>query len=69
MLLRSSGIDRYNMIWFDLETTGFNPFKNEIIELAALNNKSETYESFSKPEKRITPFITKITNITNEMVG
>tara|TARA_B110000977_G_scaffold188737_1_gene257358 strand:+ start:1223 stop:1840 length:618 start_codon:yes stop_codon:yes gene_type:complete len=68
MLLRSSGIDRYNMIWFDLETTGFNPFKNEIIEIAALNNKSETYESFSKPEKRITPFITKITNITNDMV-
>tara|TARA_B100001093_G_C26828153_1_gene1014956 strand:+ start:1768 stop:2397 length:630 start_codon:yes stop_codon:yes gene_type:complete len=68
MLLRSSGRDRYKLIWFDLETTGLNPFKDEVIEVAALNNEGLTYESLSKPKRRITPFITKITNITNEMV-
>jgi DNA polymerase III epsilon subunit-like protein len=68
MLLRSSGRDRYKLVWFDLETTGLNPFKDEVIEVAALNNEGLTYETLSKPEKRITPFITKITNITNEMV-
>ena len=67
MLLRSSGRDRYKLVWFDLETTGLNPFKDEVIEVAALNNEGLTYESLSKPEKRITPFITKITNITNEI--
>ena len=68
MLLRSSGRDRYKLVWFDLETTGLNPFKDEVIEVAALDNEGLTYESLSRPERRITPFITKITNITNEMV-
>jgi DNA polymerase III epsilon subunit family exonuclease len=68
MLLRSSGRNKYRQFWFDLETTGLNPFKDEIIEVAVLNSDGETYESLAKPKKRITPFITKITNITNEMV-
>ena len=68
MLLRSSGRDKYRLNWFDLETTGLNPFKDEIIEIAVLNNEGETYESLAKPNKRITPFISNITHITNDMV-
>jgi DNA polymerase III epsilon subunit family exonuclease len=68
MLLRSSGRDKYRLVWFDLETTGFNPFKDEIIELACLDNEGGVYESLIKPVKRIRPKITEITSITNEMV-
>ena len=38
------------------------------INSLSVNSDGETYESLAKPKKRITPFITKITNITNEMV-
>lgn len=69
MLLRSSGRNKYRLIWFDLETTGFNPFKDEIIELACLDNDGKVYESLIKPNKRIRPKITEITSITNEMVN
>tara|TARA_B100001540_G_C15768487_1_gene625156 strand:- start:685 stop:1302 length:618 start_codon:yes stop_codon:yes gene_type:complete len=68
MLLRSSGRNKSRLNWFDLETTGLNPFKDEIIEVAVLNNDGNKYDSLVKPKKRITPFITNITHITNEMV-
>jgi len=68
MLLRSSGRNKSRLNWFDLETTGLNPFKDEIIEVAVLNNDGNKYSSLVKPKKRITPFITNITSITNDMV-
>ena len=68
MLLRSSGRNKYRLVWFDLETTGFNPFKDDIIELACLDGEGNVYESLIKPTKPIRPKITEITSITNEMV-
>lgn len=56
----------------DIETTGLSPQNNEIIELAAIkirnNEIVDTYSSLIKPQNEISPFITNLTNITNEMV-
>jgi DNA polymerase III epsilon subunit-like protein len=68
MFLRSCGREKYRLVWFDLETTGFNPFKNEIIEIAAVDNLGNTFEQLVKPIKPIPKKITEITKITNEMV-
>lgn len=58
---------------FDLETTGLNIEKDAIIEIGALkviNGKvTERFIEFVKPEKPISPMITNITGITNEMVA
>ena len=59
----------YKLVFYDFETTGLNPFHDKIIEYSF--NKSNTNESLSNlvnPETSIMPIITKITNITNEML-
>lgn len=61
-----------NYTVLDIETTGLSPQNNEIIELAAIKIKNneivDTYSSLIKPQNEISPFITNLTNITNEMV-
>ena len=69
-----------NFIAFDVETTGLNSQKNEIIELAGVKftfeNEAEvlgvkvldTFEQFVKPDVQISEEITRINHITNEMV-
>ncbi len=61
-----------NCIIADIETTGLNPVYESIIEISALkiveNNVVEEFSSLVKPEKEISPFITKLTGITNKMV-
>lgn len=58
---------------FDLETTGLNVENDFIIEIGALkviNGKvSERFMEFVKPPISISPMITNITGITNEMVA
>ena len=55
-----------------IETTGLDNLEDEIIELAAIrvkdNQKTEVFQSFVKPQKKIEQSITDITGITNEMV-
>lgn len=57
----------------DIETTGLSPAKNEIIQLSALkvrNNKIvDSFNSFVKPDGRISSFISSLTGITNDMVS
>ncbi|MEZ7890962.1 MAG: 3'-5' exonuclease [Candidatus Wallbacteria bacterium] len=58
----------------DIETTGLSPKTEAIIELAAVkiinDQVTETFCSFVNPDGReISPEITKITGITNEMVA
>lgn len=57
----------------DLETTGLDPDKCEIIEIAALRVQNDaiinTFSSFVKPNKEIDEFIVSLTGITNEMVS
>mgnify|MGYP005656092147 CR=1 FL=1 len=69
MHLRSSGRINYRLIWFDLETTGFNPFKNNIIEIAAIDNEGAQFETLTNNDgKHVTKRITEITNISTEML-
>ncbi len=58
---------------FDLETTGLNVDTDYIIEIGALKVKDgkvcERFMEFVKPQAPISPMITNITGITNEMVA
>ena len=64
-------LDDYVVI--DLETTGFDPRFDEIIELGAIRyNKgieTERYSSLVKPEDEIDEYITELTGITNDMLA
>lgn len=66
-------------IIIDLETTGLNPAKDEVIELAAVKfwygqddaiiGVSSVFQSFSQPSSPIPPEVTRLTGITDEMVA
>lgn len=57
----------------DIETTGFDPAYNNIIELAALkiedSNVIDSFSSLVNPGIPIDPFITKLTGIRNEQLS
>ncbi len=58
---------------FDLETTGLNPTKHEIIEIGAVkvnrdSNNHTTFQALVKPSKKVPKKITEITGITQKMV-
>lgn len=60
-------------IVLDLETTGLDPVKHEIIEIGAVkvnrdSNNHTTFQSLIKPSKKVPKKITEITGITQEMV-
>lgn len=56
----------------DIETTGLNPEYSEIIEIGALkvrdNIPIDEFNFLIKPTGRISPFITSLTGITEELV-
>lgn len=69
----------HKLIILDTETTGFDNRKDEIIELALVKvtyslqrniiiSIDQIYDEFEQPSTKITPEITEITHITNEMV-
>ena len=62
-----------NYVVIDIETTGYDPFYDEIIEVAAIrykeNKQADRFVSLVKPEFLIDEFIIKKTGITNEMVS
>lgn len=62
-----------NYVAFDLETTGLNADDDSIIEIGALKvidgKVAERFIEFVKPLNPISPKITEITGITNEMVS
>ncbi|EEG29890.1 BRCA1 C-terminal domain protein [[Clostridium] methylpentosum DSM 5476] len=57
----------------DLETTGYDPHRDEIIELGALRiHEGEVVESFSsltKPQRDLDDYIIQLTGISNEMLA
>ncbi len=59
-------------IVFDVETTGFSPYNDRIIEIGAVRLiKGEIVDTFSmlvNPKRTISAKITELTSITNEMV-
>ena len=70
MLTRSSNEFNQNnrIIIFDIETCGFNPFEHDIIEISAIDQDGNVFDTLIKPRKNIPKKITEITNITNDMV-
>jgi len=57
----------------DLETTGLDPSKHEIIEIGAVkvnrnSNNHATFQALIKPSKKIPKNITQITGITQDMI-
>lgn len=58
-----------DFIYFDTETTGLSPEKDEIIEIAAVSTaRQKEFCSFCKPTVPISPESTSITGITEKMV-
>ena len=63
-----------DIVVFDLETTGLSPYCEEIIQIAGMRMrdgvilKSEVFETYVNPGKRISSFITHYTGITNAQV-
>jgi len=63
-----------NAVVFDLETTGLSPSNDEIIQIAAVRiqagkvNARDQFFSYVKPRRKIDPFITSLTGITNRHV-
>lgn len=62
-----------SFVVFDLETTGFSPVRNRIIEVGAVkveNGKiSERFSTFVNPKVPIPPRITEVTSIDDSMVA
>jgi DNA polymerase-3 subunit epsilon len=57
----------------DIETTGLDPSRHEIIEIAAIrvNRDSEWHQTFTglvKPKRKVSAKVTSITGITNDML-
>ncbi|MEW8977279.1 MAG: PolC-type DNA polymerase III [Symbiobacterium sp.] len=57
----------------DIETTGFSPIGDDIIELGAVRYRNgeigESFQRFVRPSKPIPEDVQKLTHITNEMVA
>lgn len=55
----------------DIETTGLSPLFCEIIEISAVKYRNDVLDSvysvLVRPTQKISPFITRLTGITNEM--
>ena len=58
------------IIYWDLETTGLNPFHDQIIEIAAVDNQGNTFESLVslEPGVVLSAKVTELTGITTEML-
>lgn len=59
---------RNRVIWFDLETGGLNPFHHPIIEIAALDNFGNAFQSLLRIDKPLDPKVVQITKITDELL-
>ncbi len=63
-------VDDYVLV--DIETTGFSPVKDNIIEIGAIKVKNNEiiseYNELIKIDKILSPFTTKLTGITDEML-
>jgi hypothetical protein len=84
-LARRSLVERYDGsatrlgVFVDVETTGLDPIRDEIIELAMVPfiygidgrifEIREPFESLREPNRAISPAITALTGITNEAVA
>ncbi len=61
-----------SFVVIDLETTGFDPFYGEIIEISAIKfesgNPTSVFSELVKPHSLISPYIAELTGISNDML-
>lgn len=61
--------DNASIFHIDFETSGLNPYVNEVIEIGIMTaDKKHSLSILVKPSKPIVEFTTKLTGITNEML-
>ncbi len=68
------GLENLTFVAFDVETTGLSPISNQLVELSGvkfncLDDKTETFSTLINPLVEITPQLTSIHGISNEMVA
>jgi DNA polymerase III alpha subunit (gram-positive type) len=56
------------LVFLDIETTGLNPFSNEIIEIAVKDNIGNQWQTLIKPTYKLPQKIVDITKITDTMI-
>lgn len=56
------------IIYYDIETTGLNPFRDKIIEIAAIDSNKKKLNFLINPEEKLNPYITTLTKITDDML-
>ncbi|WP_156286433.1 PolC-type DNA polymerase III [Oceanivirga salmonicida] len=65
-------LEEETYVVFDIETTGFNPYEDKIIEIGAVKIKNleviDTFSCFVNPERIIPEKIKELTNISDEDV-
>ena len=66
--LKSSTLSDDKVIFYDFETTGLNPYTEQIIEVGAVDNMNETFSEFCSYDGTLSEKITQITGITDEML-
>ncbi|MCK5347518.1 MAG: ribonuclease H-like domain-containing protein, partial [Candidatus Heimdallarchaeota archaeon] len=66
-------IELFNFVALDIETTGFDFVKNEIIEIGAVRyekgQQKETFSVFVKPLQPVPKFIKQLTHITDKQLA
>lgn len=65
-------LDEVEFVVVDTETTGLRPGSDRVIEVAAVKLRGgksvDSFQSLLNPRRRLPPFITRFTGITQEMV-
>ena len=56
-------------IIYDFETSGLNPYSDDIIEIGAIDNYGNTFNVLLKTPKKLSSKITELTGITNELLS
>jgi DNA polymerase III epsilon subunit family exonuclease len=56
------------IVFWDLETSGLNPYHDQIIEIAALDNQGGRFHSLIRAMKPLSAKVREITGISDEML-
>lgn len=64
----NNNMTKNKIIYYDFETNGLNPYKNEIIEIGAKDNFGNIFNRLCKSELSLSDKITEITGLTDDIL-